>query len=158
MTIFFISGAEGVGKTTILGHLIRELPDKDIHDFDEIGVPKNPKLSWRYKTTKHWLKIAKNNEKIGKDTIIVGLSFPSEIIKFSKKKNFHFCLFDISINEREKRLRKRKSTKGVIDDLEQLKQLREEFKKLKSKKIINISHLTPKEISSKLIKWINSLK
>ena len=158
MTTIFISGAEGVGKTTTLNHLVKEFPDKDIHDFDEVGVPLNPQLSWRYKTTKHWLKISKENEKIGGDTIVAGLSFPREIIKFSKKKNFHFCLLDINIKERERRLKKRESAKEVIEDLEQLKDLRKEFKKLKTKKIINTSNLTPQEISLKLIKWIEGLK
>lgn len=158
MTTIFIIGAEGVGKTTMLNHLVKELPGKDIHDFDEVGVPLNPPLSWRYETTKHWLKISKNNEKIKKDTIIIGLSFPSEIKKFSKRKNFHFCLLNISVKERAKRLRKRESAEEVIKDLGQLKNLRKEFNELKQKKIVSVSNLTPQEISSKLVKWINRLK
>lgn len=158
MATIFITRAEGVGKTTMLNHLVKELPSRDIHDFDEAGVPLNPQLNWRHKTTKYWLRISKKNEKIGKDIIIVGLSFPSEIDEFSKRKNFHFCLLNISAKERAKRLRKREPAREVIKDLEQLKNLRKEFKELKTKKIFSVSNLTPKEISLKLIKWIESLK
>ncbi len=158
MTTIFISGAEGVGKTTLMNHLKKKLLEKEIHDFDEVGVPLNPTLNWRHKTTKHWLEVSERNEKQGKDTLIIGLSFPREVLKFSKRKDSSFCLLDISINERAKRLRKRNASREVIKDIEQLIDLRKEFKELKIKKVINVSNLNPKEISLELTKWINNLK
>lgn len=158
MTTIFISGAEGVGKTTLINYLKKRLPNKEIYDFDELGVPANPPLIWRHKTTKHWLQVSEKNEKRRKDTLIVGLIFPNEILKFSKRKDIYFCLLEISLIERAKRLRKRNASKDVIKDIEQLKNLRKEFKELKVRKIINVSKSNPKEISLKLAKWICELK
>lgn len=154
MKILFISGAEGVGKSTIISGIKKKLKKAKIYDFDGVGVPLNPPLSWRHKTTKHWLKISEKNEKLGKDTIIVGLSFPSEILRFSKRKEIKFILLDISIKEREKRLKKRKASKEVIKDTNQLINLRKDFKSLKSKVIINVSNLTPSQTSTKLLKYL----
>ncbi len=158
MKTVFITGAEGVGKTTLIKILKKSLANKKIYDFDSVGVPKNPPLSWRHKTTKHWLAVAEKNEKVGKDTLIVGLSFPFEILSFSKKRDFFFCLLDINIKERERRLKKRESPKDVINDTEQVIKLKKEFKKLKNKKIINASNLSPIQISKKIINWLNSLR
>lgn len=158
MTTIFISGAEGVGKTTLISSLRKKLPNKEIYDFDKLGVSANPPLSWRHNTTKHWLKTSEKNEKRGMDTLIVGLSFPNEILKFSKRKDIYFCLLDISAIERAKRLRKRNAPKNVIKDIEQLKNLRKEFKELKMRKIIDVSKLNPQEISLKLSKWVCELK
>ena len=154
MTIYFISGAEGVGKSTIIFHIKKKLKKKRVYDFDSIGVPRNPPLSWRHKTTKHWLKVSEKNEELGKDTIIIGLSFPKEVRRFSKRKDTRFILLDISIKEREKRLRKRRAEEGVIKDTAQLIALRKDFRSLKNKRIINVSKLTPAQTSTKLLKFL----
>jgi thymidylate kinase len=155
--VYFITGAEGVGKSTILHLIKKEFGNYAIHDFDEVGVPLNPPLSWRIKATKYWLKVSKENEKKGKETIIIGLSFPEEIKKFSKGQKLNLCLIDISIKEREKRLRKRKADKEVIEDTFQLFELRKQFRKLK-KKIINSGKKTPQKISNEIIKWVKCEK
>ena len=57
----------------------------------------------------------------------MGLSFPNEIrkIKESKKlKNIYYILLDVSIKERESRLKKRKTQSNVIKDTEQIKSLK----------------------------------
>ena len=152
--IFFITGAEGVGKSTLIKVLKNKLKKTKIYDFDEVGVPINPPLSWRYKTTKHWLKVANKNNK---DTMVIGLSFPKEILRFSNsKENLYFCLLDINIKEREKRLKKRGAQKEVIKDLKELKNLREQFKHLKHFKKINVSNLKPNEIANKIFDWIKN--
>jgi len=154
MTTYFISGAEGVGKSTLIGLLTKKLPNVNIHDFDEKGVPLNPPLSWRINTTKRWIKLAEKNEKNMNDTIIVGLSFPREISKISNKIKPQYCLLDVSLKEREKRLKKRKATIGVIKDTKQLLDLRKDFSKLKDKKIIETSNKTTKEIVKEIINWV----
>jgi len=154
MTIYFISGAEGAGKSTSIKLLTKKLPKMDIHDFDEKGVPSNPPLSWRINTTKDWINLAKDNEKKGISTIIVGLSFPREISNISKKIKPKYCLLDISIKERKNRLKKRKSAIEVIKDNKQLLDLRKDFSKLIDKKIIKTSNKTPNEIIKEIIKWI----
>jgi len=155
---YFITGAEGVGKSSIIHILKKHFPKIDIHDFDEVGVPLNPKLQWRLNTTLHWIKKAKQNQENNKSTCIVGLCFPNEVkdIKESKKiYKIFFCLLDLHESERERRLHKRNSPKEQIQDLEQLHQLRDKIKKTKySKQIIDTTKLSIEEAAKKVIEWI----
>lgn len=151
---YFITGAEGTGKTSIVPILKKYLPEIDIHDFDEKGVPLNPPLKWRLDTTLYWIKKAIKNQKKEISTCILGLSFPKEINQFkeSKKiKHINFLLLDINQKEREQRLSKRNSSKEVIKDLRQLKELRKQFKK---EKIIDTSNLSIENVAQKVIKYI----
>ncbi len=155
---YFITGAEGAGKSTIVPSLKKNLREIDIRDFDEVGVPLNPSLKWRIDTTKHWIKIVLANQKKEKSTCIIGLSFPNEIrkIKESEKiKNIYYILLDVSVKERKNRLKKRKSQSHVIKDPEQLKSLKKIFKsKLKNKHRINTTNLSTENVSNLLIKFI----
>ena len=46
-TIYFISGASGVGKTSVIKHLKGILPENyEVHDFDETGVPDDADHIW----------------------------------------------------------------------------------------------------------------
>ena len=54
--LFFITGANGVGKTACLPALARLLPDFVVHDFADLGVPANPDARWRQETTELWLR------------------------------------------------------------------------------------------------------
>ena len=159
--LYFITGAEGVGKSSIIPILKKKFPEIDVHDFDEVGVPENPPLQWRYDTTLHWLNVAIKNQKKGKSTIIAGLSFPNEVKKYKEYKEIDkvmFCLLDVHETERETRLCKRKASREVIDDLCQLHQLREKFKTTKfEKKIIDTSRISVKETAEKIIKWIEKV-
>ena len=49
--VYFITGAEGIRKTTIINGLKRKFPKIRIYDFDEVGLPQNPPLQWRLDTT-----------------------------------------------------------------------------------------------------------
>ena len=77
----FIIGTGGVGKSTIKELLRKELPEWEVHDFDELGVPKlknmNEGIIWIKKTTDYWLlRIAETKKR---PFIICGLIFPKEI-------------------------------------------------------------------------------
>jgi thymidylate kinase len=156
--LYFITGSEGVGKSSIICFLKKQFPKKQIHDFDEVGVPENPQLQWRYDTTLHWIRAAINNQIKSRSTIIAGLSFPDEVSKFKEHKKvdkIFFCLLDVHEEEREKRLCKRNASKEVIEDLEQLHQLRRKFKTTKfENKIIDTTNLSVKETADKVIDWI----
>jgi len=161
MKTFFITGAEGVGKTSILKLLNAKLPKAnfDIHDFDELGVPlENLSLQWRLDATYHWIDKAIKNQKKNLNTIIVGLSLPSEVgdIKESTMlREIIFCLLDVSEKEREKRLIKRGALQEVILDLEQHASLRKEVGKTNYKKtIIDTTNLSIAETAEKVIKFI----
>lgn len=150
----FVTGAEGCGKTSLIPFLKDELEGFRINDFDEVGVPDNPPLQWRLDTTKYWLKIANNNQKKGLDTLVAGLIFPCEVEKYEEHKSLDitFILLDISVEERKKRLIKRKADEELINEPERIGELRDDFKKTKFKnKIIDVTNKsleqTAKEIN-----------
>jgi len=157
--VFFITGPSGVGKTSIINLLKKALKKYEIHDFDDVGVPDNPPLTWRYETTKHWLKIGKDNLAKNKSTIICGLTIPQEIEKFmldELKGKVYVFLMDVSVKEREKRLRLRNTDQELIDDLENVIGLRKWVpnSKLKGKNIVNTTKLSIKEVSNEIKKLI----
>lgn len=157
VTTYFITGAEGVGKSSLIPLLKKELKNIDIHDFDEIGVPENPPLQWRLDTTIYWIKVALKNQIKGISTCIVGLCFPNEIEKYGEHKKLDclsYCLLDLSDEEREKRLHKRNTPE--MASYNTIKELRKEFEKTKhGKKIIDASYLSVEETAKKVIEWIN---
>ena len=160
--LFFVTGSEGVGKSSIVEMLKNNFNNIDIHDFDEVGVPENPNLQWRYDTTLHWIKIAIKNQKKGFSTIIAGLSFPNEVLMYEEHDEMGeilFCLLDVHETERERRLCERGSTKEVISDLCQLHQLREKFKDIEFENVvIDTTNLSINEVKEKVIEWIRENK
>jgi hypothetical protein len=159
MTTYFITGAEGVGKSSFLKILKQKFLDIDFHDFDELGVPKNPPLQWRLDTTLYWIKKSIENQEDKIDTCIIGLSFPKEIKsfeEFSELEEVYFCLLDISKEERERRLIKRGAEKEVIQDVNQLVKLRNQFKNFGE--IIDVSENSIEKNSEKIIKFLKNKK
>jgi broad-specificity NMP kinase len=157
--VFFIIGAEGVGKTSILGKLKKTFQKIDIHDFDEFIVPQNPTLKWRLDTTLLWIKKSIRNQNEKRTTIILGLCFPEELKafkEFKKLKNVSFLLLDVNENEREKRLKKRGASKEVIEDTECLLELRRQIKK-EGEKIIDTSTLSINKTFLEVNKFINEV-
>jgi len=159
--LFFITGAEGVGKSSIIEILKDKFGDMDVHDFDDVGVPDNPDLQWRHDTTLHWIKVAIENQKKGVSTIVAGLSFPNEVLMFEEYKEMDeilFCLLNVHESEREKRLCARGSAKDVIDDLCQLHDLREKFKDVKFENVvIDTSKLSIEEVGEEVVEWVGGL-
>ena len=151
---FFVTGAEGVGKSSILQILKENFPYIDIHDFDKVGVPINPPLSWRLETTKHWLDVALLNTKKNISTCIVGLSFPNEITAFkeSKRLDIEFFLLDVSIEERARRLINYGASVDVVEDLECYKILKEHF----TENIIDTTNLSIEEVAKQLSSLIRN--
>jgi len=80
MNIFFITGASGVGKSSIIEPLRRLLgAGVAVHDFDERGVPDAADQQWRIEETKHWILLGRRNLEKGITTIICGGARPSEV-------------------------------------------------------------------------------
>jgi len=156
--LYFITGACGTGKSSIIPYLKKNLEGFDIHDFDEVGVPENPTVQWRKDTTDYWLKVASENAKKDISTLIVGLSIPQEVRNsqyFSSAPKIYYCLLDISEEERCKRLSKRGASKELIEDLEELVGLRKwvsesDFEYI----IIDTAGRSIEETSEKVISWI----
>ncbi len=122
--IYFVSGANTAGKSTIIPLLKKALPAYfHIHDFDERGVPNSVTTDWRKNETKHWLRLAMRNSKKGFSTIICGLSMPEEIYGVEKSKKIIFILLDISAQQIGKRMRQRWNSPAKIRRLQKVTQL-----------------------------------
>lgn len=113
--IYFIIGANGVGKTTLLSHLGDLLPQDlfQLHDFDERGVPDNADKNWRISETNYWVSLGEENKSVGLSTIICGFSKPEEIGERAE-----IILLDIDADSLEKRLRGRYQTEESLKELE----------------------------------------
>lgn len=157
--IFFITGACGTGKSSIINFLKKSLNNFEIYDFDEVGVPDNPPLAWRHNTTKHWLKVGKDNLEKNKSTIVCGLTIPQEIEKFmlnDLEEKIYIMLLDVSNEEREKRLKLRNADQDLIDELDEVIGLRKWVpeSRLEGKNVINTTKLSIEEVASEVKKLI----
>lgn len=171
--IYFITGVNGAGKSTIVPLLKKYLPDSFlVYDFDEIGVPENIDGNWRKKTTSYWMNIASKNSKKNIITVICGLTKPSEIAEINKtKKNLKakIALLDLYAIDIEKRLKTRFKKPGSIKNLKKVtgltvkecisknvensKLLRKECKDFECK-VFNTSRTTSKKTVEKIINWL----
>ena len=119
MSVIFITGVCGVGKTSLIPHLSSHL-DSDkwvIVDFDQKGVPDNASREWRLETTQKWIKFAEENEKKGMNTIVCGFSRPSEIQTMNSSISIQHILLTASSDVLESRLKGRYETNKSKDEL-----------------------------------------
>ncbi len=113
--IYFVIGANGVGKTTLLSHLVTLLSQGvfELHDFDERGVPDNADKIWRISETNYWISRGEENKRKGVSTVICGFSKPEEIGERAE-----IILLDVNAESLEKRLRGRYQTEESLKELE----------------------------------------
>ncbi|MFA6466943.1 MAG: hypothetical protein WCV71_03720 [Patescibacteria group bacterium] len=115
--IFFISGVNGVGKSSIIPYLSSLLPIEkfEIHDFDERGVPEKADSNWRISEIKYWLEKEASLTKENKSIVVCGFvkltDFPDyktpEIVKI---------LLSAQPEIIRKRLKKRYTKDGIFDE------------------------------------------
>lgn len=108
--IYFIAGASGSGKTAIIENLKSLLPNAVIHDFDDIGVPKNADKKWRQEATEQWLQHYLKERDFVEVFCICGQVVLGEVLACPSAKQIdkvNFCLLDVSDFERIQRLKKR---------------------------------------------------
>lgn len=164
--IYFIIGANGVGKTTLLSHVRNLLSEHSfkLHDFDERGVPDNADKNWRINETDYWIQLGEENKKKDISTIICGFSKPEEIDKRAE-----IILLDVDANSLEKRLGERYQTeeslkelkrttgktldKFVSDNIYTSSLLRKSCEEQKCK-IIDTSHFSPEEVAKQVVDCI----
>jgi len=158
---FIITGACGVGKTAILPFIKANLPQFNIHDFDEVGVPSYPSRKWRKETTKRWVDLSVVNLKSKIPTIILGVIVPQDVAEFVPKdlaKKFRFLLLAVSLEERERRFKCRNEQRETI-----LKE-RINFDNLRSwletssfqYEVLDTTHLKIEETAGWVVDWIKS--
>ncbi len=168
--IYFISGVNGIGKSSIIPFLLPNLPgDKfEIHDFDERGVPDDADKNWRISTLEYWINKGVQNIHKNKNTIICGFV---KLTDFQGEYNLQSLeiigiLLDAKANVVKKRLQSRYSKKGVFDkkqiiigksidkfiegNIYILGKMRKDFEE-SGCKIIDTSELTPEEVARKIV-------
>jgi broad-specificity NMP kinase len=161
-SIFFITGASGVGKTTLKCNLdilySQDNKTISIHDFDEGGVPKNANAYWRQERTNHWLKLALKNAKKNISTIVCGVSVPLEVLgssDFEKGIPLHFGFLRVSRALHAKRLKLRDWTVKLIkSDLNWSAVLTMCVEKEKGF-LLDTTKLSPEEVAQEFSTWIN---
>lgn len=163
--IYFITGVNSAGKSTLVPLLRDKLPNNFlVYDFDERGVPENVNSTWRKKETKYWLLKATRNAKKGSNTIVCGLTLPNEI--YSLSKNVKIILLDISSQGISQRLKIRFKSQPSIRNLKKVtgltvdkcikanilraQELRKQARQYKIK-VFNTSRTTPLKTAEKIV-------
>lgn len=123
-TMQFVSGASGVGKTTLIPHLRALLPDNySIHDFDERGVPDGADRAWRVQTTQEWIAYGYHKAVNGITVVVCGTVNPDEIESVQEPFS-DFLIRTLLLDGREdvieQRLRKRNLSAHIASDLERV--------------------------------------
>jgi GNAT superfamily N-acetyltransferase len=106
--IYFVIGTSGSGKTACRERLKKCLPNCDIHNFDDIGVPAGADKQWRQETTERWVK--QLAEQPLSQSILLGQMTPGEIIacpSSSLLEAINIIVLDCSDEVRVKRLQSR---------------------------------------------------
>ena len=176
MKLFIITGSSGVGKSTIMPFLKKYLPGNfEVRDFDEkltkeIAMNGGLLDDWRIETTKYWINVARENLKLNKSIIVIGLIYPSEVRQLDVQIPHDFCLLDVSNEKIQERLMgKRFSSLEKIAGLkEATDQTPEEFisknkylvEKLRNEvkfvngEIIDTTEDIPEQTANKILSWI----
>jgi hypothetical protein len=109
--LFYITGANGSGKTSCIPALAHLLPNFAIHDFAEVGVPANPDALWRQETTEFWARTyVQKYQAHGRHAVICGEAVFGEIWaspSIDQVDACHACLLDCDDITRVDRLRGR---------------------------------------------------
>jgi gluconate kinase len=118
--MFFISGVNGVGKTSIMPYLKELLPGNEfeIHDFDERGVPENAGGSWRISETKYWVVEGVKLSGQNKSIIICGFVKPADFEDMLNNEDLgiSLILLDAQPEIIKQRLINRYSVAGYFDE------------------------------------------
>ena len=153
--------------------------DFEIHDFDEKltkEVVMNVRLldDWRIETIKYWIDVARENLKLNKSTIVIGLIYPSEVGQLDVQIPYYFCLLDVSNEKIQERLMgKRFSNLEKIVGLKEatdktpeefisenkylMERLRNEIKVVNGE-IVDTTEDTPEQTANKILSWISHVK
>lgn len=163
--IYFITGASGVGKTTLLELLIEKYPHSKVVHFDSIGIPSYEEMEKEYGTWEKFQKVTcikwidKLVNEFNDDVIYfegqVNLDFIIEGFKANNFDNYSIILVDCSNVEMKKRLIERGQPELVNTDMLNWQRFLRKQAEEKSCDIINSTDLSKEELLSNFISVIN---
>lgn len=159
--LFLITGASGTGKTTLVPLLCKKLSNSfQVYDFDQIWKPYDFTETWEREVAKKALSIFIKNMEEGVSTVIVGLIRPQlaqEMLADIPLFEIKFCLLDVTVEERAKRLKKRSASQDLVDDVEELMNLEKWLEDSKYEFVkIETTNLSPKKVANSLAQWVKT--
>jgi len=118
--MYFISGVSGVGKTSVMEILKKDLAATYVvKDFDERGVPAGGGRPWRLAETEHWIKAGVRLAEDGQVLIVCGLANPEEIARMPDAESVSIILLDapgVVIIERLNRRNENTTVKAGLEN------------------------------------------
>ncbi|WP_249306210.1 AAA family ATPase [Lederbergia citrea] len=111
--LFIVTGASGVGKTTVVTELRKYLPDYDIFETDIIEDN-----DWQTQRN-NWLRIAHSIAQNNRKTILCGTMMPEDVAKcdhFGFFSQVHYAILHCDDQTREARLRARPAWRNCGSD------------------------------------------
>ncbi|MFD2614895.1 AAA family ATPase [Paenibacillus gansuensis] len=114
--LFIVTGASGVGKTTVIKNLRGLLPEVDIFEIDAIHEFVGD--DWN-RIQNIWLRVARNIAESGRISIICGTMMPWDAEKcedYQYFKNVYFLNLHCDDETRELRLRARNWSENMIHE------------------------------------------
>lgn len=160
MNIFFITGTSGSGKTTLLNNLKKLLPENfELHDFDEIGVPKDADEGWRKEAVGYWLNRAKTYLDQDKAPVICGVIMPSEALHAPERPKdtpLNFIFIEVDDETIAERLRKKGFDEALIAAKINLAHYLDEAVKKQKYHFIVDGSKSPEKVARACADWIRT--
>lgn len=171
MKTYFVSGVSGVGKTSVMEILKKDLSEQYVvKDFDERGVPAGGGRPWRLSETQYWILEGKSVALENKTLIVCGLANPEEIALMPEAEEIEvkIILLDAPGEIIQERLLRRNSNAKVKAGLERTVGSVDAFIKGSSDfapvlkeiclkagvSVIDTSEITPAEVAKKVEKLL----
>ncbi|MFD5828514.1 hypothetical protein [Lentzea sp. NPDC060358] len=107
-----LTGSSCSGKSTLAFAVAERLRGVVVHDFDEVGVPRDPDPHWRHRTTELWVRRALEYQERGLDLLLTGQSPLGEVLAVPSAPEVDgiaLCLVDVDDEVRRARLAERDS-------------------------------------------------
>ncbi len=129
MRVYFVTGASGSGKTTILKRLgSKGMEGLKMYYFDSIGVPTPEEMNekfgsgenWQKATTEYWVQKMKTEAIDARKLLLDGqmrVSFITDACTKYGVSNFEVILFDCSDEVRRERLTRRGQSELANSDM-----------------------------------------
>jgi hypothetical protein len=78
--LFLVFGSSGAGKTAVLHELRGRVDRVELHDFDEVGVPRCADIAWRHRANERWVQRALRLQAHGTDLLLAGQTPLGELL------------------------------------------------------------------------------